>query len=177
MQLRNWNQTNNYLHSKVLAFCAAFGRRSETCAEVAERRKKVPLAERKPLVLVADDEVIIRETIVEILRGEGYDAVGVKDGAEAVECADQVGPDVFLADVSMPRMNGIDAAKRIKRSLPTTRIICFSGHAATSELLTQAREEGHNFEFLAKPIRPQALIHTIRGGGDLPTNEHPGRKQ
>ncbi len=113
-------------------------------------------------MLVADDEFVIRETIVEILRGEGYDAVGVQDGAEAIECASKTEPDVFLADVSMPRMNGIDAAKLISKSHPGTRIICFSGHAATSDLLERARAEGHDFEFLPKPIRPERLISAIR---------------
>lgn len=142
---------------------APIGGPEESCEEVAARRRLSQHA-TKPLVLVADDELLIRSTLVEILRAEGYDAVGVQDGMAAVECAAKISPDVFLTDVSMPRMNGIDAAKFIRQSFPTTRVICFSGHAATSELLAQARREGNEFEFLAKPIRPATLIQTIREG-------------
>ena len=150
------------LLSSILLF-SPLGGPEETCEEAAARRRCSQDAQ-KPLVLVADDEFLIRATIVEILRAEGYDAVGVQDGMAAVECASKLGPDVFLTDVSMPRMNGIDAAKHIRQAFPTTRVICFSGHAATSELLAQARQEGNEFECLAKPIRPATLIQTIRAG-------------
>jgi len=151
-----------HLLSSVFLF-SPLGGPEESCEEVAARRQGSKDA-GKPLVLVADDEYLIRTTIVEILRAEGYDAVGVQDGMAAVECAARLNPDVFLTDVSMPRMNGIDAAKHIRQSFPTTRVICFSGHAATSELLARARQEGNEFEFLAKPIRPATLIQTIRAG-------------
>jgi len=151
------------LFSSIPLF-SPLGGREESCEEAAARRQRLQQGSRQPLVLVADDEVLIRSTIVEILRAEGYDAVGVQDGLAAVECAAKLNPDVFLTDVSMPRMNGIDAAKHIRESFPSTRVICFSGHAATSELLAQARQEGNEFEFLAKPIRPATLIQTIRAG-------------
>jgi len=152
-----------HLPSSIVLF-APIGGPEESCEEVAARRQRSADAASKPLVLVADDEQLIRTTIVEILRAEGYDAVGVQDGMAAVECAAKISPDVFLTDVSMPRMNGIDAAKFIRQSFPATRVICFSGHAATSELLAQARREGNEFEFLAKPVRPATLIQTIRAG-------------
>jgi DNA-binding NtrC family response regulator len=58
-------------------------------------------------------------------------------------------------------MNGIEAAKQIREPFPTVRVICFSGHASASKLLAQARGQGHDFEFLAKPVKPDALIDTI----------------
>jgi len=157
---RNPSKHDNLLAS--ISLFAPFGGPEESCEEVAARRQRSQDSARQPLVLVADDEFLIRATIVEILRSEGYDAVGVQDGVAAIECAAKISPDVFLTDVSMPRMNGIDAAKHIRQSFPGTRVICFSGHAATSELLAKARQEGNEFEFLAKPIRPTTLIQTIR---------------
>ena len=132
----------------------------ETCEEVAERRRLS--GDKQPLVLVADDEPLIRMTIVQILRQEGYDAVAACDGEEAVECALKTKPDIFLADIAMPGMNGVDAAKKIKESLPETRVICFSGHAAAPVLLYETLQEGYDFEFLSKPIKPHALIQAIR---------------
>jgi CheY-like chemotaxis protein len=133
----------------------------ESCEEAAKRRK-TSSGDLGPAVLVADDEALIRSTVVEILRGEGYDAVAVKDGVAAVECASKLHPDIVLADVSMPAMNGIEAAKRIRAFFPQTRIICFSGHAQSSELLAQARKEGFDFEFLSKPLKPEILIRVLR---------------
>lgn len=68
-----------------ILFSAAldFNDKPETCEEAARRRQNSPAADLGPAVLVADDETLIRSTIIEILRSEGYDAVGVKDGAAA----------------------------------------------------------------------------------------------
>lgn len=137
----------------------------EGCEEAAMRRNQSE-KDLRPLVLVADDEPLIRSTIIQILQSEGYDAVAVKDGVEAVDCARKIRPDIFLADVAMPRLNGIDAAKEISRSLPSTRVICFSGHGATSELITTASRQGYKFEYLHKPIDPDVLIRVIKGESD-----------
>ena len=140
---------------------ANFGR-AETCEQVAERRRRAGDSETRPLILVADDESLICRTVVEILRSEGYDAVAVMDGAAAVECASRTEPTILLVDVMMPGMNGIDAAKKIRQAHPGIRVICFSGHAASSGLLKEAQAQGHEFEFLSKPIRPEALLRAIR---------------
>jgi CheY-like chemotaxis protein len=134
----------------------------ETCEDVAERRRAGEKRELPPLILVADDESLIRRTVVAILRSEGYDAVAVMDGAAAIECASKTEPHVFLVDVIMPGMNGIDAAKKVREAFPSVRVICFSGHASSSELIREAQKQGYDFEFLTKPIRPQALIDAIR---------------
>src|SRR5579862_2276116 len=160
IQQRPYIPTSAFYETFVTVFCGVGGLH-ETCEELLQRRRQVPPTERKPLVLVADDEALIRDTILEILRCEGYDVLGVQDGNEAVDCALELKPDIFLADVSMPRMNGIEAAKRIQHFLPRIHVICFSGHAATSELLAQSRKEGDDFEFLMKPIRPEVLIRLI----------------
>lgn len=133
----------------------------ETCTQAVDRRKKMVAGERKPVVLVADDEVLIRDTMVEILRLEGYDAVGVKDGQEAVECASELKPEVFLADIQMPRLNGLEAAKIIRGLLPGTRIIYFSGHASTLQLMEDTCP-GDPVEFLSKPIKPATLVAKVR---------------
>lgn len=133
----------------------------ETCQQAASRRDQLSAYEKRSVILVADDEPLIRQTIVEILCNEGFDAVGVKDGMEAIDCASRLRPKVFLADVNMPRLNGIEAARTIRDLLPETRVICFSGHASTSALIQEARDQGDHFEFLSKPIRPEVLVEAI----------------
>lgn len=113
-------------------------------------------------VLVVDDEATITDTLVEILRAEGFEAAGASTGDSAVELARTFEPDVVVSDVVIPGMNGIEAGIRIRDFRPECKVILFSGQAATLDLLKKAREGGHDFEILAKPIRPELLISTIR---------------
>jgi DNA-binding NtrC family response regulator len=115
-----------------------------------------------PLVLVADDEHLIAETLVEILESEGFRALSVSDGAAAVRVARAEEPDVLVCDVVMPILNGVEAAKQISRYLPEVCIILFSGQAAAGDAIDAARDEGHQFVIFAKPVRPELLIAEIR---------------
>jgi DNA-binding NtrC family response regulator len=113
-------------------------------------------------ILVIDDEELIAETVVEILREEGFNACAVGTGELAIELARSSPPDVVLSDVIMPGMTGIELGIKIREMLPQCRVILFSGQAATVDLVDKARKEGHRFEILAKPIRPEALIEVVR---------------
>src|ERR1700692_3131360 len=110
-------------------------------------------------ILVIDDEVLIAETVVEILRGEGFEAISVSSGASAVELAKALRPAVVLSDVMMPGLNGIETGIRIREILPNCKIILFSGQAATGNLLEEARRRGYTFDIIAKPIKPEHLIN------------------
>jgi CheY-like chemotaxis protein len=118
---------------------------------------------KKAKVIVIDDESLIAETMVEILNHEGFDAVSASDGASAIELAKTLQPDIVLSDVIMPGLNGVETGIRIREALPNCRIILFSGQAATVDLLEKARERGHSFDVLAKPMKPEQLISVIRG--------------
>ena len=117
---------------------------------------------REPKIIVIDDEALIAETVVEILRGEGFDAISVSSGDSAVELAETLRPAVVLSDVMMPGLNGIETGIKIREIVPSCKIILFSGQAATVNLLEDARKSGHIFEILAKPIKPDYLISVIR---------------
>jgi CheY-like chemotaxis protein len=117
----------------------------------------------KPRVLVADDERVIADTLAIILNQAGYEASAVYSGTGAVEKAKAMRPDLLISDVIMPDMNGIDAAIKIRAALPTCKILLFSGQAATADLLETARQQGHEFEILAKPVHPQDLLAKLRG--------------
>ena len=68
---------------------------------------------------------------------KAFNAVSVYDGSSAVRTASLLHPDVVLADVSMPRLNGVEAAKQIRAILPDTRIVLFSGQAETAQLVAE----------------------------------------
>ena len=109
-------------------------------------------------ILVVDDEPVIADTLVNILIGEGHDALSVSDGASAVKWAEMVRPDALVTDVIMPGMDGVETAKAIMKLLPNCRIILFSGQTASTDLLEKAVAEGYRFEVLAKPINPDVLV-------------------
>jgi CheY-like chemotaxis protein len=117
---------------------------------------------RATRVIVVDDETRIATTLVEILRGEGFEAMSASTGDAAIELARTFRPDVVLSDVILPGLNGIEVGIRINALFPGCRVILFSGQAATLDLLRDARRRGHEFEILAKPIKPAALLAIIR---------------
>jgi CheY-like chemotaxis protein len=112
-------------------------------------------------IIVVDDEPIIADTLVNILNGEGHEALAMSDGGSAIKWAEMIRPDAVVMDVIMPGMNGIETAKAIMKFLPACRIILFSGQAASTDLLARSREEGDSFEILAKPINPVLLLEKL----------------
>jgi len=91
-------------------------------------------------VLLADDHTIVRKGLVQILKAGGVDVVGeAQDGAEAVEKAVELKPDVVLLDISMPRLSGLEAARRIKNALPRSRILVLTMHDEDEFVLKMVR--------------------------------------
>jgi CheY-like chemotaxis protein len=117
-------------------------------------------------ILVADDERVIADTLAAILRQVGYDVYAVYGGVDAVAKAQELRPELVISDVMMTDMNGIDAAIEIRKQLPKTKILLFSGHAATAGLLDKAREQGHEFAFLSKPVHPNDLLNALTKASD-----------
>jgi two-component system response regulator NreC len=82
-------------------------------------------------ILLADDHRLLVDGLRPLLESqESVEVVGVAaDGMEAVELASKLRPDIIILDISMPRLNGIDAARQILRDMPETKIIMLSMHA------------------------------------------------
>jgi DNA-binding NtrC family response regulator len=141
-------QPDNVHHSKILK-----RRTPESGEQLTSQHKRI---------IVVDDEMLIAESLVEILRGEGFQAISFSNGAAAVKWAAIVEPDAVICDVAMPGMDGMEVAKQIRELCPECRIILFSGRAAVHQLLANASTEGHVFEFLPKPVRPEIIISMLR---------------
>jgi AmiR/NasT family two-component response regulator len=114
-------------------------------------------------ILVAEDETIIRLDLKDLLERAGFEVVAeAKDGEEAVALARSEEPDLILLDVKMPRLDGIEAARRIldERPIPIVMLTAYG----QQELVARAAEAGV-FGYLVKPFREQDLlpaIHTAR---------------
>jgi response regulator NasT len=111
-------------------------------------------------VLVAEDETIIRLDLVEMLGRAGLEVVGeARDGLEAVELARSEQPDLAVLDVKMPRLDGIEAARRIldERPIPIVMLTAYG----QDELVGRAVEAGV-FGYLVKPFREVDLLPAIQ---------------
>src|SRR5580704_10662078 len=123
---------------------------------------KIMVESGKVKVLVADDEHVIADTLAMILNHSGYDARAVYSGEDAVEVADTFRPSLIISDVVMGGITGIEASIKIQSKQPACKVLLFSGQAATTGLLEEARAQGYDFELLAKPVHPGDLLAKLR---------------
>jgi len=123
----------------------------------------IPTVERqRPVVLVVDDERVIADTLSVILSRSGFSVLTAYNAEGALELARAIAPDLLLSDVMMgPGMDGTELAMTVVGRFPRCKVLLFSGHAATRDLLDKAREVGHNFTLLTKPLHPADLLARI----------------
>ena len=110
-------------------------------------------------ILIAEDETIIRLDLRTLLEGAGFDVVAeARDGEEAVALARSATPDIALLDVNMPKLDGIEAARRIldERPIPIVMVTAYG----EEELVNRAVEAGV-FGYLVKPFRETDLLPAI----------------
>jgi signal transduction histidine kinase len=114
-------------------------------------------------VLLADDHQTVRQGLAELLQAQGdIDIVAqAADGAEALELAREHRPDVVVMDITMPRMNGIDATRAIRTQLPEIRVIGLSMHEQ-SDMAAAMRAAGAE-TFLTKSGPVEDLLAALRG--------------
>jgi response regulator NasT len=119
------------------------------------------MAEAPPVrILIAEDETIIRLDLRDLLERGGFEVCAeARDGFEAVELARRESPDLALLDVKMPRLDGIEAARRIldERPIPIVMLTAYG----QDELVSRAVEAGV-FGYLVKPFRESDLLPAIR---------------
>ena len=109
-------------------------------------------------IFVVDDERCIADTLAVILRNSGYEATAFYDAQSALEQFESLQPELVISDVMMPGMNGVEMAVLIRERHPACRVLLFSGHAATTDILEEARKRGYDFELLSKPVHPKDLL-------------------
>jgi DNA-binding NarL/FixJ family response regulator len=113
-------------------------------------------------VLLADDHTIVRQGLASILKGSGEAEVvaEAKDGNEAVDKALEVKPDVVVLDISMPRLSGLEAARRIKRLLPRCGVLVLTMHDEDEFVLKMIK--GGVSGYLVKDGAAPELLAAIR---------------
>jgi adenylate cyclase len=115
-----------------------------------------------PRILVVDDNETNRDILITRLRMHGYDLIQAADGEEAIEATRKAQPDLILLDVMMPKLDGIEATKRLKadESLPFTPIILVTAKADSKDVVT-GLEAGAD-EYLTKPVDQTSLVARVK---------------
>jgi len=114
----------------------------------------------KPRVLLADDHTLVLEGFRKLLE-EHCDLVGTaEDGRALIEAAERLQPDLVLLDISMPRLNGIDAARKLKKTYPGMKFIFVTMHADSS-YVNEAFKAGAS-GYLLKRSAAQELVQAIQ---------------
>jgi PAS domain S-box-containing protein len=119
-------------------------------------------------VLVVEDEPVIRRLAVLGLRAQGYVVIEASNGAEALEIAERMTPelDIVVSDVIMPGMSGLELAARLAVVSPEVRRLLVSGHAESTVL--PPRLADGSVAFLPKPFTPERLARKVREVLDAP---------
>ena len=119
-------------------------------------------------VLLADDHTIMREGLLSLLREQPDIAVvgTAENGREAVEKARRSFPDVVVIDIAMPLLNGIEAARQLRRVLPQTKVIVLTMYADNDYVLRalQAGVQGYLLKKAAAAELLEAIRAVERGG-------------
>ncbi len=113
-------------------------------------------------VLVADDHTMVRESLVSVLQADGDVQVVAQasDGIEALEKALRTRPDIVVADLSMPRLNGIEVIRRLREALPDTRVLVLTMHQEDEYVLQAVRAGASGY--LVKDSAAAELLAAVR---------------
>lgn len=117
---------------------------------------------RRFTVVYADDDELIRSTVVDLLTSANVDVHACTDGDEALALCDEMGPDAVLLDLNMPELNGLQVARelRTREATRSIRLVAMSGRGSW-ELRKKAFDAGFN-EFLTKPASLEVILDALR---------------
>jgi FixJ family two-component response regulator len=113
------------------------------------------------LIFVVDDEATITRTLVAIFSDAGFDAKGFINPTGALNAAQIICPDLLVTDVVMDHLNGVELGTLFRAMHPACRVLLFSGRTLDAGLMEDAKNRGHEFDFLEKPAHPLNLLATV----------------
>jgi DNA-binding NarL/FixJ family response regulator len=117
---------------------------------------------QKVRIVIAEDHTILREGLRSLLSSDpSFEIVGeAEDGREAIKCVEKFRPDLILTDLSMPRMNGMEAIKEIKRQSPKTKVLVLTVHKAEEYILATFRAGANGY--LLKDSTHAELVMAVK---------------
>ena len=148
-------------------------------------------------VLLADDHELVRAAFEKLLAGECEVVGHVADGRSLVAAAEELKPDVIVLDIGMPAMNGLEAGRLIKQSVPDVKLVFLTMHedadvaaeafragasayllkrSAPGELLTAIRQAVHGRSYIT-PLVTEGVVASLQKNGDVPSKELTSRQR
>ena len=117
--------------------------------------------------LVADDHPAMRRAVTEILLANGIDVIGeAADGEEALAKIEARKPDVALVDIRMPRLSGVEVARRVSRTTPDTAVLLYSGYGDKALLIDALDAGARGFVLKEAPLVDlHRAIQMVASGG------------
>ena len=120
----------------------------------------------KPKILLADSHPAIRSALGGLLKGLGEVMAAVADGQALIEAAERLKPDIIFTDISIPKLNGFEVARALRRSVPQSKVIILTAHQEPA-YVTLALEAGACGYLLKRTSLvaelPQAILHVLAG--------------
>jgi two-component system chemotaxis response regulator CheY len=112
-------------------------------------------------ILISDDAAFIREILAQLLTEAGYEIIGeAGNGAEAIQLALTLQPDLIIMDIIMPKVSGIEATKEILKSFPEARILAISTEG--NETLVMRALDAGCLDFVTKPFIARDLLSRVQ---------------
>ena len=112
-------------------------------------------------ILVVEDEIFIRENLIELLEIEGFQAIGAENGCVGVQLAQEHQPDLILCDVMMPELDGYGVLAALRQDSATAKIpFMFLTASADRSNLQKIRELGMN-DYILKPFNVEKFLSAI----------------
>src|SRR3982750_1847107 len=115
---------------------------------------------RRPRVLLADDHRLVREAFARLLESDCDVAGAVADGRALLAAAPELRPDIVILDIAMPLLNGLDAARQLKREMPEVKVI-FLTMSEDPDVAAEAFRVG-GVGYLLKPSAAAELVPAVR---------------
>ena len=110
---------------------------------------------RRMRVLIVEDDVAARKGLTELVRAWGYEAESAVDGEDALTQMTSFRPSIILADLVMPRMDGLELLRRLKDQLSDLTLILLTAQGSVDTAVAAMKEGAH--DYLTKPVDPQRL--------------------
>ncbi|EGJ28964.1 MULTISPECIES: response regulator [Moorena] len=112
-------------------------------------------------ILVIEDEIFIRENLIELLEIEGFEAQGAENGVEGVQLVQQEPPDLILCDVMMPELDGYGVLQALRQDPATAKIpFMFLTASADRSNIQKIRELGIH-DYILKPFNVDKFLDVI----------------
>jgi DNA-binding response OmpR family regulator len=145
---------------RVIFVAAPRATRTQICTTLPHATRSQDVGQVKPVILVVDDEPVLRRMIARTLEAEGFAVVMASDGLEAWGLIEEGnGPfALLLVDLVMPRWDGTTLIRRVKEQQPAQRIMIITGRTEP-EMLDQV---SRNIPVLLKPFTPEDLTRVVR---------------